>query len=41
MIPREDLADDLERARQRTLTLTDFDDGNSKTNTLWWVATRP
>ena len=22
-------------------TLTDFDDGNSKTNTLWWVATRP
>ena len=22
-------------------TLTGYDDGNSKTNTLWWVATRP
>jgi endo-1,3(4)-beta-glucanase len=22
-------------------TLTSFDDGNSKTNALWWVATRP
>ena len=22
-------------------TLTAFDDGNSRTNTLWWVATRP
>ena len=22
-------------------TLTHFDDGNSQTNTLWWVATRP
>lgn len=22
-------------------TLTVFDDGNSKTNTLYWVATRP
>jgi len=22
-------------------TLTGYDDGNSQTNTLWWVATRP
>ena len=22
-------------------TLTSYDDGNSKTNTLYWVATRP
>ena len=22
-------------------TLTIFDDGNSRTNALWWVATRP
>lgn len=22
-------------------SLTAFDDGNSKTNALWWVATRP
>jgi endo-1,3(4)-beta-glucanase len=22
-------------------TLRGFDDGNTKTNTLWWIATRP
>ena len=30
-----------EAAWAEVQTLTAFDDGNSKTNTLWWVATRP
>src|SRR3546814_376704 len=32
---------DKEKAWEEVNTLTEFDDGNSKTNTLYWVATPP
>ena len=32
---------DKQSSWQEVNTLTAFDDGNSKTNTLYWVATRP
>jgi endo-1,3(4)-beta-glucanase len=32
---------DKEAAWQEAQTLTGFDDGNSRTNTLYWIATRP
>lgn len=31
---------DAEASWQDAFSLTGFDDGNSKTNTLWWIATR-
>ncbi len=32
---------DAEAARREIRTLSDYDDGNSLTNSLWWLATRP
>lgn len=32
---------DKESAWQEVLTLNGFDDGNTRTNALYWVATRP
>ena len=32
---------DKDAAWDEALALTDFDDGNTKTNTLYWIATRP
>ena len=32
---------DPQAAYQEALQLTSYDDGNTKSNTLWWIATRP
>jgi endo-1,3(4)-beta-glucanase len=32
---------DANAAWTEAKTLTDYDDGNTKTNTLYWLATRP
>ena len=32
---------DPKTAYDEALQLTAYDDGNTKSNTLWWIATRP
>ena len=32
---------DPQTAYDEALQLTAYDDGNTKSNTLWWIATRP